>query len=247
MYLNDRATFIGGLAMVLLALSTVAVVVLTATSMGEADPFNRSEVAEFLTDVNDNRTSVFATAAVGFINDGVIAMVVAAMFFLLFRDRSPVLATMAMVGVAAGATISLISDLNTVMLGIVARDFAEGSGTIPATDSSAFEVGRLLGMISMAIGLVMLTPIGLGLVSVGWLIARAPAGAVNPPRWLGWVAIVSGSTCWLAWLVVANEAFFVFFPINLLTTLVFLIGTGSWLITRRSEQPIAMAAAPSAA
>jgi hypothetical protein len=248
MYLNDKATFLGGLAMVLLAVTTVIVVLLTAASMGENDPFKRDEVAQFLTDVHDNQTQIYIGAALGIISDGFIALVAAVMVFVLFRDRSFMLATAALVGIIAAAAISLTNDIITIMATIVAGDFVEGGAAgIPSGDPAILELGRLLGMMTPALGLAATTAFGLTLISLGWLLARAPAGAVNPPRWLGWIAIVAGLACWLSWLVVASEAFFIFFPINLIATLVFLLGTGGWLIAHRSHQPEVMATAASPA
>jgi hypothetical protein len=248
MYLNDRIAFIGGLAMVLLAVTTVISVALTATSTGDGDPFDEDKVAEFLTDVAENKDMVMATAGISILNDGVFALTVAATAFLLFRDRSALLATLTLVGIVAGATLSLTNDLVTIMLAVVAEDFVEGGPQgVAAGDPATLELGRVLGMISFAMANVLFTAIGLALVSLGLLIARSPAGAVNPPRWLGWLGLGTGLAYWAAWLVVAAEPFFVFFPISLLGTLILFIGLGGWLITRGSSARVPALTAPVAA
>ena len=55
-------------------------------------------------------------------------------------------------------------------------------------------------------------------LQIGLLLVGAPAGQVNPPKWLGWVAIVAGLAMWLSLLILASDAGFVFFPINLIAT-----------------------------
>jgi hypothetical protein len=70
----------------------------------------------------------------------------------------------------------------------------------------------------------------------------APAGQVNPPKWLGWVAIVAGLAMWLSLLILASEAAFIFFPINLLATTIFLVGLGVWLLRNGDLQPAPMRA-----
>jgi hypothetical protein len=66
---------------------------------------------------------------------------------------------------------------------------------------------------------------------------------VNPPRWLGWIAIVTGVAGWLSWFIVLTDAAFVFFPITGLGTLIVLLGVGGWLIAHRDQEPAAVAAA----
>jgi hypothetical protein len=92
-------------------------------------------------------------------------------------------------------------------------------------------------MITFAFTNLLFTPVGLAFVSLGALLVAAPEGRINPPKWIGWVAIIAGLSAWLAWLVVAAGPFFVFFPIQLLSTLILLLSLGVWLIRHGDLQP----------
>ena len=231
MYLNNKATLIGGLAMVLLAITTIVLVALSASSQGSHDPSDQSEVAAFLTDQADNQGALIASGAVGVLSDAVLALVVASMLFVLFRDRSAVLAPIMLVAIVAASTVSALNDILGIMTTVVAKDFVEGGpGGIAAGDPAVLELGRFLGMLNFAAFTVMFAGYGLALLSLGLVLARAPLGAVNPPRWLGWVAIVSAAASWLSPLVFVADPLFLFFPIQLITTLILFFGLGGWLI-----------------
>jgi hypothetical protein len=67
-----------------------------------------------------------------------------------------------------------------------------------------------------------------------------PEGRINPPKWLGWMAVVGGLSAWLAWGVVVADPMFVFFPINLLSTTIFSFGLGIWLLRHGDLEPAPM-------
>jgi hypothetical protein len=237
MFLTGKANLIGGVAMIVMAISTVIVVALTASSGVESDPYDRGEVATFLTDLADHQDAMIAAGAVGLFSDAVVALVVAATLFVLFRDRSPVLAPIIAVAIISAATISATNDL-PILLTVVADDFVSGgAGNVPAGDASTLELGRLLGMTTFGLFLAVNAAIGLAFISLGCLVAFAPDGAVNPPRWLGWVAMLSAAASWLSPLVFVHDALFVFFPAQLITLLVVFLGLGGWLVTHR-DQPM---------
>jgi hypothetical protein len=241
--LSQRTITLAGAAMIIAAILTVVTVGLTAASGSEKSPFERDEVAEFLTDTADNADTLQAAGAVGIANDGVFVISVGAAFFVLFRDRSRLLATMALVGVASAAAISLVVDISNILLAEIAKDYVEGGpGDVAAGDSASLELGRYVGMITFAFTNLLFTPAGLAFTSIGLLLTGAPQGKINPPKWIGWVAIIAGLSAWLAWLVVAAEPFFVFFPIQLLSTLIFLLALGIWLL-RHSDLEGSLSAA----
>ena len=97
-------------------------------------------------------------------------------------------------------------------------------------------------MITEAFGNVSFTPLGVALLSLGAIIVGSPGGLFNPPKWIGWVAIICGASAELAWLVVAADPFFVFFPINLLTSFILLLSLGVWLVRHGDIQPAPMKA-----
>lgn len=206
-------------------------------------PFEKDEAAAYLTDINDNETAVLITGATGIAVDGFIGVALTALLYVLFRDRSRVLATVMLVALLVQAVISVVVDGSNILLAIIANDFVNGGPSgVAAGDPSALEVGRYVGMFNLLFTNVLLTPLGLGLISLGLLIARSPYGAINPPRWLGWVAITAGVCAELAWLVYVFEPAFVFYVGNLLASLVFMIGLGVWLFAHRDLVPAGGAA-----
>jgi hypothetical protein len=234
---------IAGLAMIISAVLTVVTIAFTAAGSSEKSPFERDEVVEYLTDINDNKETVVAGGVIGLINDGIFVLTIGAALYVLFRDRNPFLATMALAGVAAAAAISIVVDMSNILLAAIAKDFVEGGvGTIPAGDASSLELGRFVGMTTFAFVNALFMPAGLAFTSIGLLLVGAPAGQVNPPKWLGWVAIVAGLAMWLSLLILASEAAFIFFPINLLATTIFLVGLGVWLLRNGDLQPAPMRA-----
>lgn len=244
MDVSQRTTAIAGIALIVLSILTVVSVGLMASAASDKDPFTRSEVAEFLQDTQDNSDALIAAGAVGIVNDGVFVVIVAVASFILFRDRSPFLAALAMIGFAMAATISLVNDASNILLTVIADDFVKGGPTgVAAGDPAALELGRYVGMITYAFTNLLFTPLGTAFIALGAIITSAPAGIVNPPKWIGWLAIIAGLASWLAWLVVvAGDAGFVFFPINLISTLIFGISLGVWLLRHSDLQPAPMKA-----
>ncbi|MEO8458284.1 MAG: DUF4386 family protein [Chloroflexota bacterium] len=238
MYLRESTARITGLFLIAMAIGVVIVVIASTAGSSEYSPLKRGEVAQYLTDVNDKQTAVLATGAVGIVVDGFIGVAVAALLYLLFRDRSRLLATLALAGLLVQAGISLLADGNNIVIAILARDYAEGGPAgIAAGDPSLLEAGRYAGIVGIIFTSVLFVPLGLGLIALGWLIARAPAGAINPPRWLGWVAVVGGVCAELAWTIFVTDTAIVFYISNLVTSLVFLFGLGSWLIRHPDAAP----------
>jgi hypothetical protein len=232
-----------GLAMIVAALLTLVSVGLMAAGSTEKDPFEKDDVAQFLTDVHDNEGLLAGSAAAGIANDGVFVPLVAVSLFVLFRDRNPFLATAAMIGVTVTAAMALLVDGSNLLLTIIADDFVNGGPEgVAAGDPATLELGRYVGIITFAFTNILFTAAGLGFVAAGLLLVGAPEGLINPPRWIGWVAIVAGLSAWLAWLVVAAGPFFVFFPIQLLSTLLLLISLGIWLLRHSDLEPAPMRA-----
>jgi hypothetical protein len=237
MFWTNKAVAISGIIAILLAIGII-INVGSSFSSGDYSPFEKDEVGKFLTDINDNETSVIAGGASGIVVDGFLGVALAASFFVLFRDRSRLLATLFFAGLLIEGAVSLFVDGNNILLTVIAKDFVRGGPTgVAAGDPSILEVGRYVGMITLAFGNISLTALGLGLGALGILIARAPAGAINPPRWLGWVAVFAGACAELAWFVVVIDPAFVFFIGNLLSSLVFLFGMGIWLLRHQDLQP----------
>jgi hypothetical protein len=239
MFFTSKAVAVTGILAILLAIGII-ITIAASSSTGDNDPFTRGEVAAYLKDVNDSQTAVIVSGAVGIIVDGFLGIALAAAVYVLFRDRSRLLATLALVGLLTQSAISLMVDGNNILLTLIAKDFVEGGPTgVAAGDPSTLEVGRYVGMVTLAFTNVVFTALGLGLMALGFLIARAPNGAVNPPRWLGWVALFGGVCAELAWFVVIVDPAFVFFIGNFLASLIFLFGLGIWLLRHQELEPAA--------
>jgi hypothetical protein len=237
MYLKNKTVPIAGIFLVLLAICLI-VNVGASFSTGDNDPFTKDEVAKFLTDVNDNQTAVIISGAFGIIIDGFLGVAVAALLYVLFRDRSRLLATLTFAGLLVQSAVSLVVDGNNILLTVIANDFVKGGPTgIGPGDPAILEVGRYVGMVTLAFGNVGLTALGLGLIALGILIARSPDGKINPPRWIGWAAVFAGVCAELAWFVVIIDPAFVFFIGNLLGSLVLLFGLGIWLLMHQNLEP----------
>jgi hypothetical protein len=149
-------------------------------------------------------------------------------------------------GIAGAGIISATNDVLQIITTIVAVDYVNGGPAgVAAGDPATLELGRFLGMMSFGLFTPIAIASGLGFASLGYVISFMPQGAVNPPRWIGWVAIACALAGWLSPLVMVNGVLFVFLPMQLLTSLVVLIALGGWLITRgeRVEEAMTRAAA----
>ncbi len=239
MYLANKTTMITGILAILLGIGLM-VSLASTVSTGDSDPFNRSETADYLKDIDDNETPIIVGAAAGIVVDGFMGIALAAALYVIFRDRSRLLATMVLAGLLVQSAVSLLVDGNNILLTFVAKDFVSGGPAgVAAGDASSLEVGRYLGMFSLAFTNVVFTALGVGLMALGLLIAQAPAGAINPPRWMGWVAFFAGACAELAWIVVGFDPAFVFFPLNFLASLILLFSLGIWLLMHQDLQPAA--------
>ena len=238
MFLNNKAHLIGGISLLLLAACTAVVVGISGSIGGDADPFDRADGAKFLTDIAGHQGAMITVGSIGLFSDVIVALVAAAMLFVLFRDRSSILATFMLVALAVAGAIAAMTDVLNIMTTVVADDFVSGGAQgVAAGDPSTLELGRFLGMLTFTLYGAINVSFGLGLFALGSVIVFAPKGALNPPRWLGWVALVSAACCWLTPGVFINEVLFVFFPLQLLTSLIVLIGLGGWLVTRGAAMP----------
>jgi hypothetical protein len=232
---------IAGVVLLLLAITLIASVGL-GSQTGDNDPFDDDEAAEFLEDVNDNEGAWLGQYAVGMVTDAGLLVLAAGLLYVLFRDRSRVLALIGLTGITAGGAIAATTDVSGILTAILADDYVNGGGDLPAGDPASFQTARLAAMYTYTGFQAAGTAIGCGFIALGLLIAYAPTGAINPPRWLGWPAMIAGLAFLLSWIIVLTEAGFVFIIIGGLGILVFTIGLGAWLIVNRSLEPQGAAA-----
>ena len=234
---TNRTTLVGGIAFIAFALCVIAFIAGQPDFTGD-DPFEKTEVAGYLTELEDNQQSTRVAFAFGIAIDAFVVLVVASVTLTLFRDRSHMLAALAFAGLVANGAVSGTADALGIVLTFIADDFVNGGpGSLAAGDPTILEVGRAIGMTQRALTSIQVTSFGVAELAIGALLAFAPAGAINPPRFFGWISMISGATAIIAWGVVASDVFFVFLIVNSLGTLVLMFGLGGWLVMNRQLAP----------
>jgi hypothetical protein len=189
---------------------------------------------EFLQDVNDNEAWAFVGVAADIVADAGISIIAAAGLYMVFRERNRLLALFGFALILAGSAAFMAADAGTIPLIFLAEDFVEkgGPGGIGVGDAVILETARAVAIWSFTVEQIAFTAIGVGLFSLGLLIAWAPAGAGPvPPRWIGGFALLAGVATVLSYLAALSEGVGIaFFIISLLATLLFLISLGVWLV-----------------
>ncbi len=111
----------------------------------------------------------------------------------------------------------------------MAKDYVHGGAGLNAGDPAILELAHLLQVIFSVVGAFAGTMLGIAFLALGWVIAKAPAGNVNPPKAIGWIIVVDGVAQFFSWTQFATDAAFLAFIVFGLTTLVFTIWLGIWL------------------
>lgn len=230
---TNQINRVTGIALLLLSLGIILSVAFSAP-FEDNDPFKRDEVEGFLRDINDNRSLAILATAADIVNDAAIGIVAAAGLYLVFRERNRVLALFGFALIFGGSIAFIAADAAAVPLIVLAEDFAEkgGPGGIAAGDDVILETARAVAIWSFTVDQLAITTIGAGLIAFGALISwTAPATAVNPPRWIGWLAVIAGLATILTWIGAASEDVgIVLFIAGAIATLLFLISLGVWLL-----------------
>jgi len=236
----DRLPRLGGIVLLLLS---IAIIVSIVASMGvtDNDPFARSDIKAYLQDIAGHNTEVICGLIASIIADSVLGILGAITLFTLFRDRAGALAVGALVLIVAAAASFIVADGLTAAVINIANDFSEGGPAgVTAGSPQILEVGRAMAIAQGVAEQVGWTALSAGFLLFGAIIAWAPAGAVNPPRWLGIFAVIAGIAGFLSWIGIAVDAGFVFFIIGGIAQLIMLIGLGIWLVSRSPEKAAAM-------
>ena len=233
MFWADRINRVAGVTLLLLALGIILSIAFTLFAVGDSDPIERGEIEEALRDINGNEALFFLGTGFSIATDAAISLAAGAGLYLLLRDRSRLLALFGFVGLVAGGIAFMAGDAGTLTLGVLAQDFVEegGPGSIAAGDPVILQSARAVGALTGFTFQIAFTAIGFGLLAFGALITWAKDGDVNPPRWLGGLAILSALAILLSWLAaVDNDLGDVFFLISNIGVLLFLIVLGGWLL-----------------
>ncbi|MBI2913791.1 MAG: DUF4386 family protein [Chloroflexi bacterium] len=233
MFWADRTNKVAGVTLLLLAALVIVNLVLVTAAVGDADPVKRGDIEGMLRDINDNKALFFLGTAFSIATDAAALLAAAAMLYLVFCDRSRVLALLAFVGLLAAGIAFLAADTASLTVGVLAADFVEkgGAGGIAADDPVILQSARAVAAFSGLADPIGNTALGFGLLALGSLLARAPEGEVNPPRWLGGLAILSGLAMLLGWVVAADtDTGIVVISIGIIGTLLLLVILGGWLL-----------------
>ena len=240
MYLSNRLYLITGLVL-------IAITVCLALNIGfgmaasSADPTSKADTAKMLKDFYDHRTLYVLSIGFSLLLDCGLGLVISGLTYLVFRDRSRLLAITLLIGFIGNAALSAASDAANGSILLLAKDYAHGGAGLNAGDPAILEMAHLLSAFSSLLGSTSGTMIAVAFLAMGWLIARAPTGNVNPPRAIGWIIIVDGIAGLVGWAGFESSlgflGFFSFIVFGI-TTLVFTIWLGIWLIMNRSKLPL---------
>jgi hypothetical protein len=236
MSFDDKTALIGGIAFILFAICVI-VFIAGRADVGDHDPFDKTEVSEYLVEIEENQIQTRVAFAAALVIDTFIVLVLAAVTYNLFRDRSQLLAAIMFGALVANSALSGAADVVGIVLTFVADDFVNGGPANSVGGSASLEVGRVLGMTELMLTHVQITVFGTSQLALGALLAFAPAGAVNPPKILGWLCLLSGLAAIAAWSALAADVFFVLLVANSLGSLVFFVVLGGWLIVHRRLVP----------
>lgn len=237
MFWADHINRVTGVVLLVFAALLVSTFALELT-LTEANPLARGETEEILRDLDSNRTVFSLVRALNIATDAAVMLVLAAVLYLLLRDRSQVLAAAGAFGLIGGAVGFAATDTATVTLGYLAADFLEegGPGGVAAGDPVILQSARTVLLLSFFATLCALTAMGVGLLAFGALIATAPEGEVNPPRWIGALCGVSGLLMPFGWVVAAHwETGMTLIFAGLATALLFVCILGGWLLLRTEQ------------
>lgn len=249
MFWADRINRLAGATLLLLAALIIVNIVLTTAVLGDAQAADRGDIEGILTDIHDNKALYFSGVAFSVAADAFVLPVAAALLYLLFRERSRALALVGLVGFLAASAAFLIADSTSLVAAVLSNDFAAdgGAGGIAAGDPVILQSARTVGIVSEAIEIVASMPIALALLSLGYLITYAANAEVNPPRWVGVLAIVTGLAMILSWIGAASEDVgLVVITVGYIGALLWFAILGGWLILQpeRQQEGASAAAAP---
>ena len=237
MYLSNRLYLVTGVVLIAIAV-LLALTIASGMAVTDADPLSKADTAKMLKDTYDHRTADVISLVSSFLLDCGFGLVVGGLLYLVFRDRSRLLAIILLIGFIGNSALSAATDVINASTLLLANDFTHGGAGLNAGDPAILEVAHLLGYLGTLFGAASGSMIAVSFLAMGWLIARAPSGKVNPPPAIGWIMIVSGIATLLGWaqFAIGAAGFFSFIVFGI-TTLVFTVWLGVWLIARRSTLP----------
>jgi hypothetical protein len=225
------------LAGVVLLVAPVLIVVgfLVGAVTGELDPFAQDDLEEMLELIHDNRALYVLSVAAFIAIDAIVLVAAAALLYLAFRDRSRPLALIGAFGMLVATGAFLAHDAAVLTLAFLADDFMEagGPGGVASGDASILQTARAVSILQGLVALTGQTAAGIGFASFGVLIAWAPEGDRNPPRWLGLAGFAGGLGLFATWLLLVNHTAGGFVTLLAeLGVIVMVTGLGVWFLRR---------------
>lgn len=234
---SDQPNRLIGIVLIALAVCTLLTFIFTVVT-SDVDAFERDKIDDLLVDIEDNKATAILALIFSILGDAVFGIAAVAGLYFLLRDRSRLYALFGLLFILAGSVAFLVGDAGNNTMINLASDFAEGGPEgFDAGDPAILRDARSVAILVSSAQILGGTAISLGVIAFGVIIGWAPLGAVNPPRWLGWLAVVTGVGGILGWLIVLTEAAFVFFIISGLGSLIWLAVLGGWLLTSAEETP----------
>ena len=222
---------------ILIAVPILVIISIALGTLSGSDEsvFEPDLVDELLVSTQENLPVYFTSVGFGIAAD-VMALGVAAVVYLMFRDRHRLLAMVGAFGILAAAIGGFTSDAADLTLGFLAEDFVTGGATgVQAGDPVILEVARAVGMAGASALQVAWTALGSGLIALGAVIIWAPGGELNPPRWLGWWVLIIGFIWYFTWFAAVSDAAFALVILGLLGTELWVATLGIWLLRREAN------------
>jgi hypothetical protein len=238
MYLSNRLYVITGLVLI-----AIAICFLIGGGVGMAvsstDPTSKADTKNMLQDINDHHTLAVISTVLSVLLDSALTLAISGLTYLVFRDRSRLLATTFLIAFIGSSVLSSVTDGINASTIVLAKDFVHSGAGLNAGDPAILELTHVLQTISSLVGSWGGTMLAIAFLTLGWLIARGPAGNVNPPKPIGWIIIVAGIASAAGWAQFATGAIgFLSFIVFAITTFIFTIWLGIWLITNSSKLPL---------
>lgn len=232
MFWADRLNRVTGVTLLLIpVLSIVGFIGGAAT--GEVDPFAREQAEPMLRAIHDNH-GLFLFSLVPFaLTDILVLPVAAALLYLAFRDRSQTLAIVSAFAILAAVAAYVVHLTAVSVLAMLAADFFDAGAprAIPTGTSAILQSARMVSLLQAFAALFAQTATGFGLMTIGGLIAWAPAGQRNPPPWIGKLGIVGGIGSLCTWTFLLNHNVGGAFTLIGELAVLFMMGAlGAWLL-----------------
>jgi hypothetical protein len=232
---RGQAHRVAGVIMLLLVVTLVVAIFTAETPSTDVDDFP----ADFQSVVDDEVRYLVGQAMQTL--TGIFVALLGGALYVVFRQRDRLLALAGLTGFLLMAGLFVSSTVAYVAVHALANHLEAGETL--ADEANVLELGRAFTELGDGLFFFGITFFAIGLLGFGMMIGIAPVRpvrpepdveepAIEPPKWLGWLALLAGA-CYLAgWLFVVAEPFFVFVIVAFFLTLLWYLSFGIWLLRR---------------